>query len=134
MTSRIVYKGDLRTELTHLASGQTIVTDAPVDNQGRGEAFSPTDLAATSLGACMITIMGIAARAHDLNIDGTVLEITKHMASNPRKIKEIEIRLQMPNNKYTKKDRLILEKAGRTCPVALSLHPEVIQNITFIWE
>ncbi|MEZ4910008.1 MAG: OsmC family protein [Saprospiraceae bacterium] len=134
MTSRIVYKGDLRTEMTHLASGQTIMTDAPIDNQGRGEAFSPTDLAATSLGACMITIMGIAAKTQNLDIDGTILEITKHMASNPRKISEIEINIQMPNNKYSKKDRLILEKAGRTCPVALSLHPDVIQNITFIWK
>ncbi|MCB0660786.1 MAG: OsmC family protein [Saprospiraceae bacterium] len=134
MTSKITYLGDLRTELTHISSGQTIITDAPIDNQGKGLAFSPTDLAATSLGACMITIMGISARNHGLNIDGTELEITKIMASNPRRIQEIEIKVIMPHGNFLKKDRVLLEAAGRTCPVAFSLHPDINQNITFIWK
>lgn len=133
MTSKITYIGDLRTECTHIRSGQTIVTDAPVDNNGKGEAFSPTDLAATSLGSCMITIMGISARNHKIDIDGSSLEITKHMASDPRRISGIDIKVLMPEKSYTSRDKIILEKAGRTCPVALSLHPDVVQNIEFIW-
>lgn len=134
MTSSIVYKGNLRTELTHLRSGETVVTDAPVDNNGKGEAFSPTDLASTALGACMVTIMGIAARNHEMNIDGTKLEITKHMASNPRRISAIDVNVIMPDHIYTDKERKILEHAGRTCPVAMSLHPDIKQNITFVWK
>jgi putative redox protein len=133
MTSKIIYNGDLRTECTHLKSGQTIITDAPVDNNGKGEAFSPTDLTATSLGTCMVTIMGIAARNHDINIDGTSLEVTKHMASEPRRISGIDITLYMPDKSYSSKEKSILEKAGLTCPVAFSLHPDIKQNISFVW-
>ncbi|MBK9565726.1 MAG: OsmC family protein [Saprospiraceae bacterium] len=133
MTSKIIYTGDLRTECTHLRSGQTIITDAPVDNNGKGEAFSPTDLAATSLGSCMITIMGISARNHKIDIDGATLEVTKHMASDPRRISGIDIKVNMPQISYTSKEKKILEKAGRTCPVAFSLHPDIIQNIEFVW-
>jgi uncharacterized OsmC-like protein len=133
MTSKIVYHGGLRTECTHLRSGQTIITDAPVDNNGKGEAFSPTDLTATSLGTCMITIMGIAANTHGINIDGTTLEVTKHMAADPRRISGIDVVLHMPPREYSKKEMKILEKAGLTCPVALSLHPDIRQNIQFIW-
>ena len=134
MTSTILYKGDLRTECTHIRSGQTFITDAPIDNNGKGQAFSPTDLAATSLGACMITIMGIAANNHEINIDGTKLEITKHMADDPRRISGIDVHVIMPDHKYSKKEIKILEAAGRTCPVALSLHPDVNQNIVFKWS
>lgn len=133
MTSTIVYLGNLRTECTHVRSGQTIITDAPPDNNGKGEAFSPTDLAATSLGTCMVTIMGIAANNHNINIDQTRLEITKHMASDPRRIAAIDINIIFPGIQYSKKDKKILEVAGRTCPVALSLHPDIQQNITFVW-
>lgn len=133
MTSTIKYLGDLRTECTHIRSGQTFITDAPIDNNGKGEAFSPTDLAATSLGSCMITIMGIAARNHEINIDGTTLEITKHMASDPRRISGIDVVVNLPNLDYSIKDKKILEKAGLTCPVALSLHPDIQQNIVFKW-
>lgn len=133
MTSKIIYNGDLRTECTHIRSGQTIITDAPVDNNGKGEAFSPTDLAATSLGSCMITIMGISARNHEIDIDGATLEVTKHMASDPRRISGIDIKVYMPDKPYSKKEKTILEKAGRTCPVAFSLHPDIVQNIEFIW-
>lgn len=133
MTSTIIYLGDLRTECTHLRSGQTIITDAPIDNNGKGEAFSPTDLAATSLGTCMVTVMGIAAQNHDINIKGTRVEITKHMAADPRRISGIDVNVILPPNDFSNKDKKILEAAGLTCPVALSLHPDVNQNITFVW-
>lgn len=134
MTSTILYLGNLRTECTHIRSGQTIITDAPVDNNGQGAAFSPTDLAATSLGSCMVTIMGIAANNHNINIDHTKLEITKHMGSDPRRISGVDVNVIFPKHiSYSSKERKILEVAGRTCPVALSLHPDIIQNITFIW-
>ncbi len=134
MTSTITYLGDLRTECTHIRSGQVFITDAPIDNNGKGDAFSPTDLAATSLGACMVTIMGIAAKNHDININGTKLEITKLMASDPRRISGVDVKLIMPPISYSNKARKILEAAGRTCPVALSLHPDLVQNIVFVWE
>lgn len=134
MTSTITYLGGLRTECTHIRSGQVFITDAPIDNNGKGEAFSPTDLTATSLGTCMVTIMGIAANNHDINIDGTRVEITKHMAADPRRISGVDVKLIMPSMGYSKKERKILEAAGRTCPVALSLHPDLVQNIEFIWE
>ncbi len=133
MTSKIIYLGDLRTECTHLRSGQSIITDAPPDNNGRGEAFSPTDLTATSLGTCLITVMGIAARNHNINIDGAKVEVTKHMASDPRRIAAVDLRVIMPERIYLPKEKKILEKAGLTCPVALSLHPDLKQNIEFIW-
>ena len=130
-TSKITYSGDLRTISTHLKSGKTILTDAPADNQGKGEAFSPTDLLATSLGNCMLTIIGITARTHGFNIDGTTAEITKIMAQDPRRVGRIEVVLQFPVQTYTDKEKAIIEKAARTCPVALSLHPDIQQNITF---
>lgn len=134
MTSKVTYLGELRTEAVHLQSGQSIITDAPPDNQGKGEAFSPTDLCATSLASCMMTIMGISARNHGLNMDGTVAEVTKIMASNPRRISAVEITLRMPPNGFTDRDKKLLETAGRTCPVALSLGEGVEQRILFVWE
>jgi uncharacterized OsmC-like protein len=134
MTSKVFYNGELRTTCTHLQSGQSIITDAPTDNNGRGEAFSPTDLTATSLATCMITVMGIKARANDWNIDGAILEVTKVMASEPRRISEIHIRLIMPAQSFDDKTRKILENTGRTCPVALSLHPDIKQLISFEWQ
>jgi putative redox protein len=133
MTARVTYLGALRTEATHLQSGTTIVTDAPTDNQGRGEAFSPTDLCATSLAACMMTIMGISARNHDLDIDGTTAEVHKIMAANPRRIGAVEIRLVMPDRTYSERDQQLLEAAARSCPVALSLGEGVEQRIAFVW-
>lgn len=133
MTSRIEYLGDLRTQATHLLSGQQILTDAPLDNQGRGEAFSPTDLCATSLGSCMLTIMGISARGHGLDITGTTAEITKIMAADPRRIARIEVKIIMPKGDYSERHRQILETAARTCPVAFSLHPDLVQVIEFVW-
>ncbi|MBK9255548.1 MAG: OsmC family protein [Saprospiraceae bacterium] len=134
MTSKVIYNGELRTECVHLKSGQTIMTDAPLDNNGKGEAFSPTDLTATSLGTCMVTLMGIAARNHDIDIDGTQLEVTKHMAADPRRISAIDVRILMPDRIYDKKEQKLLETAARTCPVAYSLHPDIEQNLDFVWK
>lgn len=130
-TSKIVYQGSLRTESTHLQSGITILTDAPIDNNGKGEAFSPTDLLATSLGCCMITIMGIAAERHALKIEGTTIEISKIMVSDPRRVGEIIVAFTMPKNNYSDKDRTLLEHAAHTCPVAKSLSSEIKQTLIF---
>lgn len=128
-TAHTLYMGELRTEATHLLSGSKLITDAPPDNQGKGEFFSPTDLVATALGSCMVTIMGIAARTHGFNIDGTTMEITKVMTSEgPRRIAEIIIKLNFPRD-YSDHDKKIIETITRTCPVALSLHPDLKQTI-----
>ncbi len=133
MTSKVAYIGGLRTECTHLRSGQTFVTDAPVDNQGKGEAFSPTDLSATSLAACMLTTMGISARNHDIDMDGATADVNKIMASDPRRIARVEVTVRMPKKDYTEIQKKILEAAGRTCPVALSLAAELEQVMIFEW-
>lgn len=130
-TSRIIYLGELRTEAEHVRSGNKIVTDAPLDNQGRGEFFSPTDLLATSLGSCMLTIMGIAARTHGFNIDGTKVSIAKVMGTNPRRVIEVVVELTFPHNSYSQKERKILELSAKECPVALSLHPDIKQTVRF---
>ena len=133
MTSTVEYLGELRTKATHLLSGQKIITDAPPDNQGRGEAFSPTDLCATSLASCMLTIMGISARNHGWNIDGARAEVTKIMASDPRRIARIEIRFSMPRNNYTDGQRKVLEHAARTCPVHFSISEGLEEVVEFDW-
>ncbi len=133
MTSKIKYLGDLRTECTHIMSGNSLITDAPTDNNGKGEAFSPTDLTATSLGTCMITIIGIAAKNHNFTVDGATLEVTKYMASDPRRISGIEIKMILPEVHYSHIEKKIIETAAKTCPVALSLHPEIKQDIHFVW-
>ncbi len=133
-TIRTIYCGNLRTEALHVNSGQKIITDAPTDNQGKGEAFSPTDLLCASLGSCMLTLMGIAANTHHINIDETSIKITKVMISNPRKIAEVIIEFTFSGNDYTDKEKMILEKAALTCPVALSLHPDLKQTIQFSYN
>ena len=130
-TIETVYIGDLRTQARHLQSGNTLITDAPTDNQGKGEAFSPTDLLAASLGSCMLTIMGIAARAHGFNIDGTRAEITKIMASNPRRVGEIIINLYFPPIAFSDKEKQIIENSAYTCPVYLSLNENITKTIHF---
>lgn len=127
-TSTIRYKGDLRTEAIHSKSGQVIITDAPLDNQGKGEAFSPTDLLATSLGVCAITVVGIAARTHGFNIDGTEISITKIMESDPRRVGEVIVEFNFPAVKYTDKEKAIIHQTILTCPVGLSLHPALKQS------
>jgi len=133
MTSHIEYTGNLHCELTHLLSGIRVETDAPPDNQGKGEAFSPTDLCATSLAACMLTTMAIRIRDRGISIDGARAEITKIMAADPRRIRRIEVRLFMPKNNYSEADKKLLVHIADTCPVALSLHPELEQAVEFVW-
>lgn len=132
-TSEIVYLGNLRTESTHLRSQEKIISDAPIDNQGKGEAFSPTDLTATSLASCMITTMAIAANTHDIPMDGAKAEVLKVMASDPRRIAAIEVDIFMPDEKYDQKQKTILEKAAITCPVGRSLSAELKQIVRFHW-
>lgn len=128
------YLGELRTRATHLRSGNALITDAPVDNQGKGEAFSPSDLLATALGSCMLTIMGIAAREHKIDLEGAQLETTKIMGSNPRRVSRLDVSFTFPKGqKYTDKEKVILEKAAKTCPVYYSLDPEMEKNIEFNW-
>ena len=131
-TSKIVYKNNLRTESEHLASGQKIITDAPVDNNGKGEAFSPTDLIATALGSCMITIMGIVAEKNGLDISGACASVKKVMGTNPRMISDVIIEIKM-NKLLNEKDRKRLEKAALACPVHKSLHPDMNKKIKFIY-
>lgn len=131
-TIRTIYQGDLRTRAKHLQSGNELITDAPTDNQGRGEAFSPTDLLATALGSCMLTIIGIAAKTHGFNIDGTEVKITKIMASNPRRVAEVVVEFFFPKTQtYSKKERILIEKAALECPVAKSVHPDLKQKVSF---
>ena len=130
-TSEVIYKGDLRTTAIHLKSGQQIITDAPTDNSGKGEAFSPTDLLATSLGCCMLTVMGIVAKRHSINMDNTKVEILKVMADSPRRVAEIHIDIHFPKNNYTDKEKELLEHTALACPVAKSLHPDIKQKTRF---
>jgi putative redox protein len=136
MTAQIIYKGDLRTEATHLQSNTLIETDAPKDNQGKGERFSPTDLVATALGSCMLSIMGIAARTHEIEFIDTQVDIEKIMIADPqRRIGEIKVDFHFPKGVvYTEKEKTILEKAAMTCPVFLSLGENVIKTVKFHWE
>ena len=127
-TSIVFYSGNLRTESQHLQSGETITTDAPIDNEGTGQAFSPTDLAATSLANCMMTVMGIVANRHNINIEGTRANVEKFMGVNPRRIVEIKINFDFPSN-YDTATKKLLEQAALNCPVAKSLSESISQNI-----
>ena len=128
--SSVIYNGDLRTTARHIRSGNEIFTDAPVDNEGKGEAFSPTDLVSTMLASCMLTIIGIAANKHGFSIDGTRAEISKTMYNDPRRIGEIAVHFRLPRS-YSAKEKRIIEAAAKSCPVAQSLNPEIRQNIHF---
>ena len=130
MTSKVVYLGDLRTELIHIKSGDKVITDAPTDNQGKGEAFSPTDLLATSLATCMITMVGIKARELEIDIKGTEASITKVMASSPRRVSEIHVHLKFACS-VNAKTKKIFEQIALKCPVALSLNPAIKQKVEF---
>jgi uncharacterized OsmC-like protein len=132
MTSKITYLGDLRTSCIHLQSGTNVLTDAPTDNHGKGEAFSPTDLVATSLGSCMISIMAIKAKDLDVDLIDSTIEITKVMQAEPRRISKIIVVLNL--RKTTEKNIIILERAAMTCPVFLSLHPDIEKEVTFNWK
>src|SRR3954465_5253638 len=135
MTSTVVYDGNLRTVATHLQSGTVIETDAPVDNQGKGERFSPSDLVATALGSCMMTIMGIKARDMNVDLKGSRIEIEKIMKADPRRIVGVNLTFSFPPElKISDKERIILERAADTCPVIYSIHPEIKVNTVFKWE
>ena len=133
MISRIKYKGELRTEAVHLKSGKTIITDAPIDNKGKGEAFSPTDLVATALGSCMITIMGIVAEREGITLDGTIAEVEKVMATTPRRIDEIKIKIKFIQ-KLNREQKDKLERAAKTCPVSGSLSENLKETVEFIYS
>jgi uncharacterized OsmC-like protein len=131
-TSRVQYQGQLRTLALHLQSNIEVITDAPLDNHGKGEAFSPTDLVATALASCMMTIMGIKADDMGIDIANTSAQVTKHMSASPRRISEIAVTVSMSQN-FDAKTRKILEAAALTCPVSQSLHSETKQTIDFIY-
>ena len=133
MTSKVTYLGDLRTSSIHIQSGTEILSDAPVDNNGKGEAFSPTDTVANGLATCMMTIMGIKARDLGIDLTGTTAEVVKIMNAEPRRIGAIEIVFEIQGTN-DQKSKAILERAGMTCPVFLSLHPDVEKRITFNWK
>jgi uncharacterized OsmC-like protein len=133
-TIKSKYLGDLRTECIHLQSGNKIFTDAPTDNRGKGEAFSPTDLLASSLGSCIMTIMGIVARDNNIDITGTELDITKIMASDPRRVSEVVVEFNFPDKEYTDEEKKIIESVAGTSPVPLSVHLDMKQTIKMNWK
>jgi uncharacterized OsmC-like protein len=133
-TSELVYQGELRTEAIHVFSGTKIFTDAPLDNNGKAESFSPTDLVATSLAACMVTIMGIEANKLKLNLNDTKMTVKKTMTINPRRISKIEITFTIPERNFTSDEKILLERAALNCPVAKSIHPDIKQEITFSYS
>jgi len=129
----VVYEGDLHTSSCHLPSGARVATDAPVDNQGRGESYSPTDLLASAMGSCMMTIMGIAARQHRWALEGMSVEIEKHMQEDPRRVSRLVLRFEMPTG-LPEKAHSVLQNAARTCPVAKSIHPDIGLDVSFNWN
>lgn len=132
-TIKTTYLGDLRTENIHLQSGSKIITDAPCDNRGKGEAFSPTDLLATALGNCIMTIMGIRAIDNGIDLIGTEIEITKIMANDPRRVAEVIMEFKFPKKGYSDEEKRIIESVAGTSPVPLSVHPGMKQTIRFNW-
>ena len=133
MTSTVTYQNNLRTECTHLASTSTIQTDAPIDNNGKGELFSPTDLVATALASCMITVMGIKAEQTNIQFTQVKALVKKVMANDPRRISMIQVQLEVRDS-WSEKERKIMENTAKTCPVAQSLHPDIKQEITFVYK
>lgn len=133
-TVKTEYLGGLRTRGTHVKSGNALITDAPIDNKGKGEAFSPTDLLVTALTSCMLTIMGIVAEERGIELGNVKAETLKIMGTNPRRVIRVEVEINLPaGNSYTEEERLVLERAARTCPVLESLHPEMEKLIIFNW-
>lgn len=133
-TSEVIYTGDLRTEAVHLQSGNKLITDAPKDNHGKGEAFSPTDLTATSLACCMLSVMGIVSKKEGITTsEGAKATVLKVMYAEPRRIGEIHIDITMPAKSFTEKEKKMYEHAAYTCPVAKSLHPDIKQEIKFTY-
>lgn len=134
ITIKTTYLGELRTENIHVQSGNKVITDAPLDNRGRGEFFSPTDLLATALGSCIMTIMGIKARDNNIDIEGTEVEVTKIMASDPRRVAEVIVEFLFPDKVYSDEEKQLVESVAGISPVPLSLHPDLKQTIRFNWK
>jgi putative redox protein len=135
MTASIVYKGYLRCECTHIQSGTVIETDAPTDNRGKGERFSPTDTLCVALATCVVTTMALKANDMDIDLSNTSIAVTKHMLSDPRRIGKIDVILGFPSSlQLDDKDRIILQRTGDHCPVAKSLHPDLQVNIVYNWS
>src|ERR1700733_1516286 len=135
MTATIIYKGELRTHATHNQSGTIIETDAPTDNRGKGERFSPTDLLCVSLGTCVITTMGIKATDMGIDLSGATLQVQKHMLADPRRVGNIEISITFPATlKLDEKDKVILQRVGDNCPVQKSIHPDIDTKVVYLWE
>jgi uncharacterized OsmC-like protein len=132
-TIKTTYSGQLSTEIQHVDSGQIILTDAPLDNHGRGKFISPTDIFVASYASCIFTIMGIAAETHGFSIDGMSAETTKVMADHPRRVAKIKIVITMPPCQYSDRERRIIEAVPNNCPVGHSLHPDIEKEITFIF-
>lgn len=132
-TSKVTYLGDLRTSSEHLQSGSIIISDAPIDNNGKGEAFSPTDTVANGLASCMFTVMGIKARDLGVDFSGSTAEVTKIMGTEPRRITEIHVTFTM-ELEADEKTKTILERTAMTCPVYYSLHPDIKKEIVFHWK
>jgi uncharacterized OsmC-like protein len=132
-TSKVTYLGDLRTSSIHLQSGSEIISDAPIDNNGKGEAFSPTDTVANGLASCMFTMMGIKARDMEIDLSGSTAEVTKVMAAEPRRISEIHVTFNL-DVLVDEKSKTILERTANTCPVHYSLHPDIKKVIVFNWK
>ncbi|MCF8233435.1 MAG: OsmC family protein [Bacteroidales bacterium] len=131
ITAHIEYQGNLRTKATHIRSGSELITDAPVDNRGKGEAFSPTDMVAAALGSCILTTVGIKAMDAGFSIDGADANVRKIMASDPRRISEIIVEMNFPSRDYSEKIKTIIKNTAKTCPVAKSLHPGLKQTMIF---
>ena len=134
MTASVVYEGNLRCRAIHTQSGSVIETDAPTDNRGKGERFSPTDMLCLALGTCAITTMGIKAQDMEIDLVGTTIDIQKHMLSDPRRVGKVDVMIRFPKTlNLSEKDRTILERVGNTCPVARSLSPELEMNLQYLW-
>lgn len=135
MTSTVIYEGELRTVATHLQSGTSIETDAPTDNQGKGERFSPTDLVATAMASCMATTMGIKTQGMGISLEGMKINVTKIMKADPRRIGGLDISFEWPPTfQADEKQKLILERIAHTCPVMESVHPDMVVNVDFNWD
>jgi len=132
-TSKVEYLGDLRTKCTHLKSGVEIITDAPIDNNGKGDAFSPTDLVATAYASCLMTIVGIYCNSHDIDFKFCESEVTKSMGIDPRRISRLDIYLDFSKNNWDEKTQDIIQKVGESCPVAKSVNPEMEIEITYLF-
>jgi uncharacterized OsmC-like protein len=133
-TAEVTYTNELRTEALHPRSGQVIVTDAPVDNKGKGSAFSPTDLLATSLACCMETTIAIVVASKGFTVHGMKARVIKHMVSDPRRVAKVEVHLRVDPTGLGDKEKEIIERTAHTCPVALSLHPDLVQQISITYE